>query len=143
MADKDNLNTLRDMIAAALARNPSSGPPPALLPGNLSELFGPGLPPPLPPVIRSRWFKNETLRIDGYRFERCRFDSCNLVTEMASFAFKDSVIGPDCGLYFTGPALKVARLLMHTLEVKGRIVRVAGEEALFAHVNPDGTFTLE
>ena len=47
------------------------------------------------------------------------------------------------GLYFTGPSLKVARLLMHTPEVKGRIVRVAGEEALFAHVNPDGTFTLD
>ena len=116
-------------------------PPPTL--ANLSDLFGPGLPFPPPPVIRSRYFKNETVRIDGYTFERCRFDGCSLVTEMATFTFRECVISADCGLFFTGPALKVARLLMHTLEVKGRIVRVAGEDALFAHVNPDGTFTLE
>jgi hypothetical protein len=32
---------------------------------------------------------------------------------------------------------------MHLLEVKTRIVRFAGEEALFARVKTDGTFTLE
>lgn len=140
MADKVNLNTLRDALAALVRTNPA---PPTPFPANLSELFGPGLPLPAPPVIRAGYFRGETIRIDGYTFERCRFDGCHLVTEMATFAFKECVIGADCGLYFTGPALKVARLLMHTLQVKGRIVRVAGEEALFAHINPDGTFTLE
>jgi hypothetical protein len=91
------------------AESPRRARPPPAFTGNLSELFGPGLPFPAPPLIQARWFKGETIHIDGYTFERCRFDGCNLVTEMATFAFKDCVIGPDCSLYFTGPALKVAR----------------------------------
>ena len=140
MADKPNLNPIAQALAA-LARTRSTPPAPFL--GNLSELFGPGLPLPAPPVIRDRWFKNETIRIDGYTFERCRFDGCKLVAEMATFTFKSCFISPDCGLYFVGPALKVARLLMHTLRVKGRITTVAGEEALYAELNSDGTFSLE
>ncbi len=136
MPDKLDPNLVSRVLA-------SLGSPPAPFLGNLAEIFGPGLPPPPPPIIQARYFKNETIRIDGYTFERCRFDGCHLVTEWATFAFRECVLSPDCGLYFTGPALKVARLLMHALEVKRRIVRVAGEEALFAHVNPDGTFTLE
>lgn len=98
--------------------------------------------PPIP-VIRDRWFRDETLKIDGYTFERCRFDRCNLVTEMATFTFRHCFISPDCGMYFAGPALKVARLLMHTLRVKTRVTTVAGEEAMYAPLNPDGTFSIE
>ncbi len=96
-----------------------------------------------PPVIQDRWFKDETLRIDGYTFERCRFDRCKLMSDMATFTFRECFLSPDCGLYFTGPALKVARLLMHALHIKERITPVAGEEALYATLNPDGTFSLE
>ncbi len=87
----------------------------------------PFLPPP-PPVIRDRWFKGETLRIDGYTFERCRFDACKLVTENATFSFKDCFIAADCAVLFAGPALKVARLLAHVLRVKGRVTQLDGEE---------------
>ena len=65
------------------------------------------------------------------------------MTEMATFTFRQCFISPDCRLYFVGRALKVVRLLMHTLRVKSRIVTVAGEEALYAALNPDGTFSLE
>jgi len=37
------------------------------------------------PTIQKRWFKNETIDIDGYVFEDCRFDNCQLITEMPTF----------------------------------------------------------
>ena len=132
-------------ISAAVNNLFKNTPPP---PGAYDTLAGilTGRPLPLrsPPPITDRWFKDETLKIDGYTFERCRFDRCQLVTEMATFTFKHCFIAPDCGLFFVGPALKVARLLMHTLRVKGRLTVVAGEEALYAPIHPeDGTFTIE
>lgn len=110
---------------------------------SLSGLLG-GLawPPPPPPVIGDRWFKDQTLHVDGYTFERCRFDRCNLITEVATFSFSECVISPDCALYFRGPALKTVRLLMHALQIKDRIQVVPGEEELCAQINRDGTFTL-
>lgn len=138
----DTPKDLTSSIASALAAFATKGTGPKLSP--LEQLFtGVGLPFQPPPVIRDRWFKGESIRIDGYTFERCRFDGCSLVTEMATFTFKSCFISPDCGLYLVGPALKVARLLMHTLTVKNRITRVAGEEALYATLNQDGTFSLE
>lgn len=119
----------------SILRSLLTGIPPAER--SIAPLFQP------PPVIQDRWFKDETIKIDGYTFERCRFDRCNLVSELATFTFRQCFISPDCGLFFVGPALKVARLLMHTLAVKARITRVAGEEAIYAPINPDGTFSLE
>jgi hypothetical protein len=100
-------------------------------------------PPVVAPPIQDRWFKDQQVSIDGYTFERCRFDRCQLVTNIATFSFKDCFIARDCELYLVGPALKVGRLLMHLLETKGRTTRMAGEEALYARINLDGTFSLE
>lgn len=103
-------------------------------------------PPPLfpsPPAIKDTWFKDRRIHIDGYTFERCRFDRCSLITENATFSFKECFIASDCGVFFTGPALKTARLLMHVLSIKARLTRVDGEDAVYATVNPDGTFNLE
>ena len=96
-----------------------------------------------PPTVQDRWFKDTTVYLDGYVFERCRFDRCQLVTEQATFTFRQCVISPDCGLVFSGPALKLARLLMHTLAVKRRIQPLTGEQNLLPQSNADGTFTLE
>src|SRR5262245_30669798 len=66
-----------------------------------------------PPAIQKRWFKDETLYVDGYTFEDCRFDSCTLITEFATFKFQRCFIGSSCRLYFRGAALKTVQLLMH------------------------------
>lgn len=96
-----------------------------------------------PPIVRDRWFKDTTVYLDGYVFERCRFDRCQLVTQQATFVFRECVISADCSVYFSGPGLKLARFLMHTLAVKQRIQIVPGEQNLFPQINADGTFTLE
>src|SRR5438132_13045104 len=107
----------------ALSNIRSEGPDPQS--SSLESLFKGTDWPPAPPVIKDGWFKNETINIDGYTFEHCRFDRCKLVTAVATFTFRHCFIADDCGLYFTGPALKVARLLMHTLKVKGRLTVLA------------------
>ena len=99
--------------------------------------------PPAPPVIQDRWFRGQTIYIDGYTFERCRFDACTLVMGNATFAFRQCFIAETCRLFFSGPSLKVARLLLHTMRIQGRIQTLAGEEGVFAAMGADGTFTVE
>ena len=99
--------------------------------------------PPIPPPVQGAWYKNQTVHIDGYTFEDCRFDACKLVTEAATFKFRRCFISADCQLYFRGPALKVARLLMHVLRLQGRIQTGVDEEGVYATINDDRTFTLE
>lgn len=111
-------------------------------PSLMTPIFPPPPPPP-PPPIQDRWFKGQTINVDGYVFERCRFDGCVLVTEFATFAFRECFISPNSALYFKGPSLKVARLLAHFFRVQGRVTTLAGEEGIFAHLNGDGTFSLE
>ncbi len=94
-------------------------------------------------TIQDRWFKDTTVHLDGYTFERCRFDRCQLVTEHATYILRNCVISPDCGVFFGEPALKTVRLLMQTLYDKKRISPMKGEEKIFPQQNSDGTFTLE
>lgn len=96
-----------------------------------------------PSVIQDRWFKDTTVFIDGYTFERCRFDRCKLTTQLATFVFRQCFISSDSMLYFQGPSLKIARLLMHYLRQQGRIRMVEGEAGIYAVINSDGTFSLE
>ena len=109
----------------------------------LSDLLGAPTFTPQPPIIQDRWFKDTTLYIDGYVFERCRFDQCNLGTELATFAFRECFLAPDTRIYFKGPSLKIARLLTHFLRIQGRIQMARGEEGIYATINHDGTFSLE
>jgi hypothetical protein len=99
--------------------------------------------PPSPPPVQFRWFKDETIHIDGYTFDDCRFDGCTLVTEMATFGFHRCYISPNCRVYFQGMALKIVRLLMHVLRVQARVVPHEDELGVYATINKDGTFTLE
>ena len=108
-----------------------------------SAIYASLLPSVHPPVIQDRWFKDVTIHLDGYTYERCRFDNCKLFTKQAAFVFRQCVISSDCGLYVEGPALKIAQLLMHILAVKVRITPLPAEQGLFPRQNPDGTFTLE
>jgi hypothetical protein len=101
------------------------------------------LPALTPTTIQGRWFKDTTINVDGYIFERCRFDHCTVATELATFSFRNCFMANDCQLYFSGPSLKIARLLLHFLRLQGRVAPLAGETGVFATVNIDGTFTLE
>jgi len=96
-----------------------------------------------PPAVKDAWYKGQTIQIDGYTFEDCRFDGCKLITELATFKFRRCYISSDCRVYFKGAALKTARLLMHVLRVQERIEVREDELGVYAALNHDGTFTLE
>jgi len=80
-----------------------------------STSSAPQIPPP-PPVIKDRWFKGQTINLDGYVFEKCRFDNCRLVTKTATFALRNCFVDQTSKVLFDGPALKSVRLLMHLLD---------------------------
>src|SRR5262245_48947239 len=127
MSAEDPLKSLAGIFAAN-RRSASTDPP-----TTLRDLLSMGGYAPIqtaPPVV-DRWFKDQTLHVDGYTFVRCRFDRCQLVTEVATFAFTDCYIAPTCSLYFQGAALKTVRFLLHALRIKNRISEQPGEEGLF------------
>jgi hypothetical protein len=143
MAFKDQpISIFREMLEKAKKEEQEKN-------ARLSDIFGPLLPPPLPPllpeplIIRDRWYKDENIHIDMYTFERCRFDRCNFITENATYVFRNCFISRDCKLFFKGPSLKVVRLMMHYLRITGRVSVMEGEEGVYATLNPDGTFSLE
>ncbi len=112
-------------------------------PPSISSIAAALYAPPPAPIIQDRWFPDQTIHIDGYTFENCRFDRCTLVTEMATFVFKNCYIAADCRLLFKGPALKIVKLLMHLLGMQGRLPVREDERGLLVNVKPDGTFSLE
>ncbi|MFZ3391477.1 hypothetical protein [Buttiauxella gaviniae] len=48
-------------------------------------------PPPIPspPVVRGLWYNEKLIKLDGWRFESCRFDNCRLVIETPNFSLVD------------------------------------------------------
>ena len=109
----------------------------------LAETLFPQSNPPIfaAPVIQDRWYKDQTIHIDGYTFERCRFDRCRLLTAVGTFAFRQCYISPDCSVFFDGAGLKVARLVMHQLAMHGRVQELPTDEGIFPTLNADGTWS--
>jgi hypothetical protein len=141
----NKLSGLGELSRIAEALGPKK-PEPDFLSGALAALASlvNNPAPPQTPPIQGRWFNNQTINIDGYTFEGCRFDQCSLVTSMATFTLRDCYIAPTCSIFFDGPTLKVVRLLMHDLTLKGRIEYRPAESGLYPPVvTPDGRFTLE
>ena len=140
----DPLRSLADILGQSRLRSLGDiGKAGNLQPSPLQSFLMSLSSPPAPPVIQDRWFRGQIIYIDGYTFERCRFDGCQLVTSMATFAFRDCFIDPTCRILFTGPALKIVKLLMHDLAIKQRITPQPGEAGIFPIIKTDGTFTVE
>ncbi len=84
-----------------------------------------------------QYFLNQTVYIDDYTFNKCRFDNCRLITFKGTFKFKHCVIDASTVIQYGGEAYKIATLfnvttlnrrLYPNFEVK---------------MNEDGTFSLE
>lgn len=64
-----------------------------------------------PPVISGRIFKNETVILDGFRFEKCRFENCTLVYSGGPADSAECYFAPDTLWKFEGPAGMVMQVL--------------------------------
>lgn len=108
--------------------------------------------PPLPDVVAplglgelldsiaknpiDRYYKDQTIYLDGYAFTNCCFNNCKLVTEAGLFVLRSCMIMPNCELVFVGNALRVVKLW-----------NVRHPNILSASYNPrveaDGSVTIE
>ncbi len=59
---------------------------------------------------RRQYFVNQTVNLDGLRFEECRFDDCVLHTETGDVSLKDCVIGQGTKLSLGARLQNVAKL---------------------------------
>ena len=59
---------------------------------------------------RRQYFLNETIKLDGFYFEECRFDQCVLFTETGDVHLKDCVIGPGTSLQIGSRLVNLAKL---------------------------------
>ena len=83
----------------------------------MSILDGSGSVPPPPPtdvfgrvVATGLYFNGNTLYLDGYKFQRCRFDNCVLTVNTANFELVHCVIDQTCTLVWGQDAAKSIRL---------------------------------
>jgi hypothetical protein len=65
-----------------------------------------------PTVIRDRKFQNQTIKLDGFRFERCEFIDCTLVYAGGPADCSGCGFHPDTQWRFEGQA----QMLMVVLE---------------------------
>lgn len=98
----------------------------------LSKL--PPVPPP-PPVVKNLWYNNQTVKIDGWTFESCRFDNCLLIVHSSSFTLKNCHFDKSNSIQWGLSVIPVIQLFNHQSDIK------AGPP-FTAVRNQDGTVTI-
>ena len=89
------------------------------------------------PVVEGRWFKDNTISLDGYHFKRCRFDKCVLRTNIGDFEMTDCFVAQDSYMQFADRGTRQVQLFhifFPSLDVYW--------PTFSPRRNPDGTFTI-
>ncbi len=110
-------------------KQPTSQPPTL---GSLASLF----PTSFLYQKINQYFRNQRIYIDGYTFQNCRFDACELITYQGTFVFDHCVIGDDTIISYGGEALKVVKLFNSKSPYWSLFPNIV------AQINPDRTFTI-
>lgn len=91
-------------------------------------------------IVVGQWFSNSTIEIDGYHFERCRFDNCTLRSTRGDFQMTNCYVAANNKLYFLSNTYKQIKLLLHRQQMRGQTLDDL--TALKPVANPDGTITI-
>lgn len=62
------------------------------------------------PIVKGQWFKDQTMRLDGWQFQNCRFDSCMLHVATTSIRLDRCYIDEHTSIIFEGMILNIVRL---------------------------------
>ena len=89
-----------------------------------------------PMTIEGQWFHNKQVALDGYRFVKCRFDSCTLVTSKGTFELKNCVVS-ETEFAYTDEALKIVKLF-----ALGSPEMISDWPALSPKLEADGTYSI-
>jgi len=84
---------------------PSAPPPPSPF-NSLAQ----GLGFSTNPVVKGQWFKDQTMRLDGWTFQNCRFDGCMLHVATSSIRLDRCYIDEETSIVFEGMVLNIVRL---------------------------------
>ena len=79
---------------------PPPGPPP-----ELAELIA-----RLAKNVTNRYYKNETIHLDGYNFTNCCFNNCILITNTGAFSLKSCALLANCTIQYGPNAVRLIRL---------------------------------
>lgn len=89
------------------------------------------------PEVKSAWFNNQQVKLDGYRFIGCRFDNCQLFVESTDFELIGCLIDDRTIINYGPQILKVVQLF------NSRIPWIYANMPFFApRRNADGTITI-
>lgn len=80
-------------------------PPPPVFPPDFTSILESIAKNP-----RDRYYKDETIYLDGYTFTNCCFNNCELITETGVFALRSCMILSNCRFRYGPAAVRVIRL---------------------------------
>lgn len=91
-------------------------------------------------LIVGQWFNNTPINLDGYHFQRCRFDNCIISSGRGDFQLTDCYIDETTKVFISRNSAKPIRLLMHRLQTIGQALEdLPGFQV---KKNPDGTISI-
>jgi hypothetical protein len=85
--------------------------------------------------VQNRFYKDETIHLDGYTFTNCGFKNCTLITNTGVFTI-DNCTFMACSVSFGVNAIRVMKLF-HLFSGTG-----AGFPTFSAQTLPDGSVTI-
>ena len=90
------------------------------------------------PELSSLYYRGQTIKLDGYTFNACRFDHCTLTCDTANFELVHCIIDSSCTLQFGVGAGKIIRLFLSRYPQFDSMI-----PSFFKHaVHPDGTISI-
>ena len=89
-----------------------------------------------PYKVEGQWYHNKLIHLDGYTFERCRFDSCDIHISTGNFRVNHCYFA-NCRFFYSGNALNLVRLYnINANEARSNWPYLAPT------LNSDGTLTI-
>ena len=90
------------------------------------------------PEVKHAWFNNKEVKLDGYKFEFCRFDNCKLIVTSINFELEHCHIDNSTIIEYGSEIVKIVRLF------NSRYEWIYQKMPFFAPVrNNDGTITIK
>ena len=64
------------------------------------------------PEVKDVWFQNQEVKLDGYRFVHCRFDSCQLSVSGTDFILERCFIDSQTTIQYLGSTIRIIKLFL-------------------------------
>lgn len=68
-------------------------------------------------TVEGLWYNKKSIQLDGYRFVRCRFDTCHISVTSPRFELIDCFIDNSSLKYFSNDIMKIIKLFNSGNEV--------------------------